>query len=349
MPLVPPRIINFGMTHRCNFSCPICNTKQEITDKEGELSLKEIKENIQDIAEWNDLSDSEKIKISFAGGEPLVRKKDTIAAIELASTLDLETHLTTNGSLIGRQTSRELIDSGLSSVSVSLDGSNSQINNQLRGEGSFEPALAGLKNLIAAKEEANAEVTIGTVTVITRQNLTDLPRIYQFAKKLGADEVNFNPYAIDNSFMDKGDYDKDPFWIPEEELGTLKKITEKIKSLKRKEQDIRTPQQVLANLKSYFQLKGDFRKGKCLAGHSYMYIKPNGEVDVCGKGPSFDWRPMNVKERNIRSIWRSFNFFVTRLKIKRCQRPCLMLCFEKTEKGLSQRLKAFLSLHRERG
>jgi hypothetical protein len=53
-----------------------------------------------------------------------------------------------------------------------------------------------------------------------------------------------------------------------------------------------------------------------------MYIKPYGEVDVCGKGPS-----LNVRKMAIRAIWYSPTFAKTRLKIMRCRKPCLMLCF----------------------
>jgi len=341
LPLVPPRIINFGMTNRCNYSCNICRTKQETTKSEEELSPSVIRKTIRDIASWNREGDHD-IKISFAGGEPLLKKEEVLEAIELATRLGISTHLTTNGSLVDEDTAELLIDSGLSSISVSLDGSSAPINNRMREEESFDDIVKGIKDLINVKEEKEAEITVSTVTVITQQNLKDLVRIYRFVKKLGVDHANFNPYALDNSFMNKGNYEEDPFWIPKEKGPALQKAVADLKAIKREKNDIDTPKSVLKNLESYFRLQEDFNRGKCLAGHSYMHIKPNGEVDVCGKGPSFSCRPMNVKDKNIKRIWHSFNFFVTRLRIARCQRPCLMLCFDRSERDLRREIKDFL-------
>ena len=78
----------------------------------------------------------------------------------------------------------------------------------------------------------------------------------------------------------------------------------------------------------YFEKKIAFREGLCTAGYSYMYIKPDGTVDVCGKGPS-----LNVREHSLKAIWHSLEFMKTRLKVIRCKRPCLMLCFPRIKLG----------------
>ena len=77
-PLVKPSFINFGLTHRCNLKCKICETREAKPKIEEELTFSELKKVIAEIADWS------KINISFAGGEPLVRKDDLLECIRFA-------------------------------------------------------------------------------------------------------------------------------------------------------------------------------------------------------------------------------------------------------------------------
>ncbi|MFP4117169.1 MAG: radical SAM/SPASM domain-containing protein [Candidatus Aenigmatarchaeota archaeon] len=324
LPLCKPEMINLGLTHRCGLDCSICNTKEDDPDLEKELSREELKDVIKEIGEWGDIG------VSFAGGEPLIRKDDLLESVKTAKKQDLTTYMTTNGRGLDKKTSEQLVEAGLDFISLSLDGAEKSTNDYIRDEDSYNAVMDAIENLKKAKEETDAEIKIGLTTVVTDKNLEELIEIHRLVQEKELHEVNYNPYVPDNSFMGQVDYEDDEFWIRGDRLEKLEGVTEKLITIKNSEEGkIGTSDFILNSMVEYFRKKGKFRKGKCLAGQSYMYIKPNGEVDVCGKGPSFESREMNVKDRDIKDIWRSFNFFITRLKIKNCKRPCLMLCFPK--------------------
>jgi len=315
-PLVIPRFINFGLTHRCNLRCNICETYENNPRVEDELTLKQLKKTISEIGNWGH------INISFAGGEPLIRKEELLECLRHAKRNKLTTHVTTNGLLITKRTAKEIVDSGLDYLQISLDGSKKETNDDIRDEGSFRGAIRAIDHILKAKSNNGSNPKLSLTTVVTDKNFDELLDIYAIVKEKGLHEVAFNPYNIDTSYMKKKDYDENEFWVQDKNIEKLKKICEKLIELKKREGKIGTTFLSLKLMPEYFEKKERFNSGICLAGFSYMYIKPNGDVDVCGKGPS-----LNVKNHSIKEIWYSPTFAKTRLLIRKCKRPCLMLCF----------------------
>lgn len=315
-PLVKPNFINFGLTHRCNLRCKICETWEAAPNIKEELTLSELKNVINQIAAWGD------INISFAGGEPLVRKNDLIECIKHAKALGLTTHMTTNGIMINDKTSKEIVGSGLDYLQISLDGISKETNDHIRAPGSFDSAIRAIKHIKKDMRKTNSNLKLSLTTVVTNRNLDELLSLYEFVKSQDLHEVSYNPYTVDNSYMKNKDYEEDEFWVSEENIKKLRQICKKLIRLKKKENRIGTPLISLRLLPDYFEKKSEFNSGMCLAGYSYMYVKPNGDVDVCGKGPS-----SNVRDMNIRKIWYSLRFAKARFKIATCKKPCLMLCF----------------------
>lgn len=324
LPFSKPEMVNLGLTHRCGLDCSICNTKEDNPNVEEEMSTEDLKKVIDEIADWGNIG------VSFAGGEPLLRKEALLECLNFADKRDVKTYMTTNGRAVNAETAQEIVNAGLDFISISLDGYNKKTNDTIRDDGSYEGVMKAIENLKKAKEEKGSNLKIGLTTVITSKNLGELTELHDFALEEDLHEINYHPYVPDNSFMGKVDYENDEFWIQESQMEKLNETIEELLQIKGSEKGrIGTSEFILENTVEYFEEKDDFSKGKCLAGQSYMYVKPNGNVDVCGKGPSFDFRKMNVKEKSIKKIWRSLNFFITRLKIKSCDRPCLMSCFPK--------------------
>lgn len=315
-PLVKPLFINFGLTHRCNLKCKICETREENPKVEEELTLEELKIVIKEIANWG------KINLSFAGGEPLIRKDDLLECIRFAKKMGLTTYVTTNGTLINKKSAFEIVNSGLDYIQISLDGSNPKTNDYIRGKGAFKLIIKALNNLTNAKKELKSPIKISLTTVVTNINLDEILSIYKVVNKFGLNAVDYNPYNIDTSYTKNKNYEENEFWIRGKGLKKLKNICKTLEELKRKEEKIGTPLYILNSMPKYFEKKKRFKHSICLAGFTYMYVKPNGEIDVCGKGPS-----LSVRKHSIKEIWFSPQFAKARLLIQRCKRPCLMLCF----------------------
>ncbi len=117
----------------------------------------------------------------FTGGEPFLRK-DILALID-AALEDSKTELAilTNGILFTPTRLEELrrLDPARLRIQISLDGSTPDINDPLRGKGSLEKIVEGIRAAI----RAGLSVTVSTV--ITEANADDVPEVTRLVARLG--------------------------------------------------------------------------------------------------------------------------------------------------------------------
>lgn len=113
-------------------------------------------------------------------------RKDFFKILEAISRLRINLSLNTNGTLITEDIAEQLSRYPIKNYVVSLDGSSPEIHDSFRGKGSFNKALAGLRNLLEQKRRVLISCTV------TRFNYKDLENIALLGKKLGANSVRFN-------------------------------------------------------------------------------------------------------------------------------------------------------------
>jgi radical SAM protein with 4Fe4S-binding SPASM domain len=99
-------------------------------------------------------------RVTFAGGEPLLRRDDLLALSRQARTAGHQVHVLTNGVLIDRRTGDALRDAGVLRVQVSIDGDESA-HDELRGAGAYSHAAAALRCIVAAGMHATISMTMG--------------------------------------------------------------------------------------------------------------------------------------------------------------------------------------------
>ena len=118
----------------------------------------------------------------ITGGEPFVRPDLPELIRLITDTHGIEVILLTNATLFAgpRKTLLEGLDCAKVKFQVSLDGSTAEINDPIRGRGSFAAAVAGLQELTGR----GFEVTL--TTVATGANLSDLPKLVRLAASSGA-------------------------------------------------------------------------------------------------------------------------------------------------------------------
>jgi radical SAM protein with 4Fe4S-binding SPASM domain len=171
--LSAPITIDWEITMSCNLSCIHCcfNAGKAL---QRELNTSEIKSVISEI------SDLGVFRISFTGGEPLMRS-DFLEIAEYAYYLGLGLALNTNGTLIDKKVAKKL-SKIFFEVQVSLDGSEPEINDYIRGKkGAYKKALKGIINL----KEAGSHVVINTTAM--KPNINNIFKILDLAIKLGVD------------------------------------------------------------------------------------------------------------------------------------------------------------------
>ena len=109
--------------------------------------------------------------ITFLGGEPTIHK-DIIKIVASAKRLGFRTiFMTTNGRMLSRDKFAEsIIAAGLNEVCISIHGTKETHEMMTRADGSYEQAIRALENL-------EGRIPIMTNSVITGDNMEDLPRL----------------------------------------------------------------------------------------------------------------------------------------------------------------------------
>ena len=167
-------IVVWNMTKQCNLKCIHCYATATPHPGKDELSAKEGKILLDDIASYGCPV------VLFSGGEPFLRK-DLFKLIKYADSLGLRTAISTNGTLITEENAKLAKKAGVRYIGVSLDGMQI-INDKFRGvEGTFNKAVNGMKNSL------KAGIKTGLRFTITKHNQNDLPDVLLKLKEIGID------------------------------------------------------------------------------------------------------------------------------------------------------------------
>jgi MoaA/NifB/PqqE/SkfB family radical SAM enzyme len=188
------------------------------------------------------------------------------------------------------------------------------------------------------KTGGSEKIRLDVSTVIMSYNFRELAEVYRLAKKIGFDQIFYQAVVMDNTYKSgASDYEKCDFWISGEDLPELEKVINELVSIKKLDENfIFNSATYLKLVPEYFRLKEKFNPGRCLAGYMGLNIDPYGSISVCGMGPD-----INVKTSSLSELWKDGKFKKTRMMIKKCNVPCLMLCYGKFEaKELLKQIKS---------
>ena len=158
-------------TWRCNLSCWHCGSDCKAEACVPDMPFADFLKAIEPL-EQRYMRDTTIIAIT--GGEPLLRP-DLADCGRVLREHGFRWGIVTNGMLYNEARHRELLDAGMSSVTVSLDGLEATHNWLRNHPQSFQRALAALR-LIASAPELDYDV----VTCVHQRNLPELPMLKQF-------------------------------------------------------------------------------------------------------------------------------------------------------------------------
>ncbi len=158
-------VVVWNATRRCNLKCVHCYSSSQNIHYDNELDTEEGKKLIVDLADFG------APVILFSGGEPLIRK-DLPELAQFAVDRGMRVVISTNGTMITKETAAVFKEIGLSYIGVSLDGIGAT-HDLFRGvEGAFERALNGIR--IAR----DAGIKVGIRFTINKRNAVDIPGIF---------------------------------------------------------------------------------------------------------------------------------------------------------------------------
>ncbi|NOZ12453.1 MAG: radical SAM protein [Acidobacteria bacterium] len=169
-----PDILYLHMTYQCNLTCKYCYNFNERDQCMRQSSFRELAE-----SEYISLIEEAKSigvkQIVFTGGEPLLNKA-LFRIADFSKSIGLYNSLITNGTLISKQNA-PLVSASFHQVSVSIDSHLPELNDLMRGVGSFERAMRGLRLLLEHK------VSTSVLGVVYEHNIDSVMETQRFFRE----------------------------------------------------------------------------------------------------------------------------------------------------------------------
>lgn len=172
------RTLFWEATMRCNAHCAFCGSRCT-AEKSNELTTAEICRALDEAAQaWNPAD----IMLNVTGGEPLLRR-DLFEVTAHAHALGFDWGIVTNGTLIDEETVEQMRQTGMKTISVSLDGMREYHERIRRLPGGFERIIRGIRLL----KQADFLHEIMVTTVVNHENLAQLEPLSELLHELQVD------------------------------------------------------------------------------------------------------------------------------------------------------------------
>jgi mycofactocin biosynthetic radical S-adenosylmethionine protein MftC len=168
-----PICLTWELTYACNLSCVHCLSSSGRRDPR-ELTTDQAK------AVIDELQRMQVFYVNIGGGEPTVRP-DFWELVDYATAHDVGVKFSTNGLKITPSVAARLAGSAYVDVQISLDGATAEVNDAVRGPGSYAMALTAMQNLAAA-----GFFGFKLSVVCTRHNIAQLDEFKAIADRYGA-------------------------------------------------------------------------------------------------------------------------------------------------------------------
>ena len=333
-PFVPPLTSSVQITLRCNSRCSYCDIWKLGKKREncGVMCLDTLDKVFSSLRKLG-------VKAtSLTGGEPLTRK-DLNDVICSADHYGLSVDICTNGISLTKDRARELAETGVQCIILSLDTFDSEVYQKLRGV-PFKFAKRALTSLFyITNEYPSVHTTVNCV--ITRHNIGTLVRFVSQVSEYGKEKISIilQPYHRPPTFSEisRGldpemrkkllecyqDISPEEL-IPNHECKPIfEKEIEELVHLKEKGFPLKNSESYLRMIPDFLfdnKLPKDFN---CLAGYSSVVIRYDLKVLPC-------WRlsPVgDLHKEELTDIWFSRRYAERRKNIKRlrCQ-GCMLVC-----------------------
>jgi MoaA/NifB/PqqE/SkfB family radical SAM enzyme len=192
-------------TNMCNLDCRTCmrNTWDE---KQGMMSEEVFSRIIEGLKEFNPMP-----SVFFGGiGEPLAHP-DIVRMISRFKDLEIPVELITNGVLLTKEKSLELLDARLDTLWVSIDGATPESYADIRLGATLPQVLENLadfRKLVREREIIGNSIIyfskpvtkLGISFVAMKRNIADLPAVINLGQRYNAEHfmvTNLLPYSKD--------------------------------------------------------------------------------------------------------------------------------------------------------
>lgn len=163
-----PPSLEIEVTNRCNEDCVMC-PRHLLARPFGNLEMSLLDKILEEVAGHVELINL------FHFGEPLLHPH-LGEMIRRCKESGAKVLVTTNGTLLNERRARELIDSGLDMLIVSLDAASERVYSTIRRLGNFEKVLANVESFLLLKQRAGGAPHTQVQMVALRLNREEIDK-----------------------------------------------------------------------------------------------------------------------------------------------------------------------------
>jgi MoaA/NifB/PqqE/SkfB family radical SAM enzyme len=363
-----PTFVQLRVTNLCNLRCKMCGQwgdtgiyradgfSASATDGETErdrireliglsrqLALSDYVKLLDEIAAWNPI-------VSLFGGEPLLYP-DILPLVREIKNRGLTCTVITNGGRL-EPYARELVEAGIDSIAISIDGP-PETHNRIRGKAdSYEKAAAGVRAVAEWRRKLGRAAPMQiAILPITELNLDAIAPAVEALRELPLDTINvglrwFVPKeagakyetVMRETFGVAGDswkgFDFDWAKAGASKTRQMTDLVRLLKGLKRrryldsaagKPWVSFVPDVPAEKVPEYFSdFSQTFGHNLCPVAWYFAQVEPDGEVCFCGDFP--DYFIGNVRKQAFREIWSGEKAWLFREKLAKEPLPICARC-----------------------
>jgi radical SAM protein with 4Fe4S-binding SPASM domain len=193
-----PISVAFEPTTFCNLRCPECPSGlRAFTRPTGMLQKNFFKNTVDDL--YKHIS----YLIFYFQGEPYLNT-DFLEMVKYASDKKIYTATSTNAHYLTDENAKKTIESGLSRLIISIDGTTQEVYQQYRVGGKLDKVLEGAKNIVKWKKQLNSKTPfIIFQFLVVKPNEHQMDELKKLGAEIGVDQVRFKTAQV-------YDYENDP-------------------------------------------------------------------------------------------------------------------------------------------
>ena len=296
-----PFTATLDLTDRCNQRCLTCRAWQR-KNSNHELRADQWAEVLSQLAHLGITN------INLIGAEPLLRK-DLVDIITTLKAKGQKGHLFTNGTLLTDRLACELVQKGLDTISISLQGPTADDHDHLVNlPGAFQHCMQGMQALLAARhgQRNGNQPNIKIHTTLNALNIDRARDMVALANSLGVDAlvlqfISQPPNEINAATSWAGkpiasnQYEPQGASLLPSDL-QIDRFQRDVHRYWRQNRSI----QVLISLEPHELTKGHFPLKKCYVARCSLSISPEGNVYPCGMIKNYHFG--NVLGRDLAEI-----------------------------------------------
>jgi MoaA/NifB/PqqE/SkfB family radical SAM enzyme len=362
-----PTFVQLRVTNLCNLRCKMCGQWGDTgifrplgtaTATDGERERNRIRELIGLRREMglpdyvrllDELAPSRPI-ISLFGGEPLLYP-DIVPLIREVKRRGLTCNMITSGWHL-ETVARQLVEAGLDSLMVSIDGSPA-VHDRIRGKaGSFERAVAGVRAVARVRAELGSAVPMLLAMLpITELNLEDVPQALEALRQLPLDTINVGlrwfvtketgaeyekvmseTFGVTGESWKGFEFEGADFAVTKgSQLGDLARLLKGLRRRRFLDSALGRPWVSFVpavpadGVATYFSdSRQTFGHDLCPVAWYFAQVEPDGRVCFCGDFP--DYFIGDVRTSSFREVWTGERAFRFREKLAREPLPICSRC-----------------------